>query len=285
MGCGWLGVESWQPAPTKYDIAARAGARSAICQPSGRRGSGRPPRRPGSRSGSAPDPAGQRGRFDHLAQRFRNSTRGSAAVQSRSVLPERKVVVVPIEQLTRVGRVRPIVRWGAAILHTSAQPVTDFGPELQNLLADMFAANSAAQGAGLAAPQIGVSQAAFVYDCLDGDSRRQVGLVCNPVVEEPADRDRRLEVWEEGCLSLPGGYADLARLNQVICRGQDQYGDPIELVGTGLLARCFQHETDHLNGTVFGDRLPTRRRRDLYRTHQENAHRYPADWPVSNTVP
>ncbi len=152
---------------------------------------------------------------------------------------------------------------GDPILHRAARPVTDFGDDLQNLLCDMFATNTAAHGAGLAAPQIGVDVAAFVYDCVDADLRRQVGVVCNPVVELPEGRDRDLETWDEGCLSLPGGYADLARPNVAICRGQDQYGDPIELTGTGLLARCFQHETDHLAGMVFGARLSSRRRRGL----------------------
>jgi peptide deformylase len=188
---------------------------------------------------------------------------------------------VPIDQLTRVGQVRPITRWDTPIMHTTTQPVVDFGPELQTLLADLFATNTAAHGAGLAAPQVGVGIAAFVYDCVDGEFQRQVGLVCNPVLEEPHGRDRCLEVCEEGCLSLPGGYAELARPSRVICRGQDQYGNDIELIGTGLLARCFQHETDHLHGTVFGDRLSSKRRQELYRTHAQVAHRYPLDWPMA----
>ena len=119
----------------------------------------------------------------------------------------------------------------------------------------MFATNIAATGAGLAAPQIGVDRAAFVFDCVDADLRRQVGVVCNPAVEVREGRDRHLKTWDEGCLSLPGGYAELARPDPAICRGQDRYGDLIELTGTGQLARCFEHETDHLNGMVFGDRL------------------------------
>lgn len=187
---------------------------------------------------------------------------------------------MPIEQLTRLGTARPIVRWGEPILHRSAQKVTDFGVDLQRLLSDMFATNSAAQGAGLAAPQIGVDLAAFVYDCADADLRRRIGVVCNPVVELPQGRDRHLEAWDEGCLSLPGGYAKLARPNLAVCHGQDQYGDSIEVVGTGLLARCFQHETDHLLGVVFGDRLSNRLRRGLYESHWQVADRYPLDWPV-----
>jgi peptide deformylase len=188
---------------------------------------------------------------------------------------------MPIDQLTRLGTVRTIVRWGQPVLHRPADPVTDFGDDLQSLLSDIFATNTAAHGAGLAAPQIGVGLTAFVYDCLDADLRRHVGVVCNPVVELTQGSERQLEVWEEGCLSLPGGYADLARPNLAVCRGQDQYGHDVEITGTGQLARCFQHETDHLQGIVFGDRLPLRRRRGLDETHRQAADRYPTDWPVS----
>lgn len=159
------------------------------------------------------------------------------------------------------------------VLHRPARPVTDFGDDLQRLLCDMFATNTAAHGAGLAAPQVGVEIAAFVYDCLDAEFRRRAGVVCNPVVELSAPRHRHLEIWDEGCLSLPGGYAELARPNLAICRSQDQYGHAIELTGTGLLARCFQHETDHLSGTVFGDRLSSRLRRGLYESHRRVADR------------
>ncbi len=188
---------------------------------------------------------------------------------------------MPIDQLTRLGIVREIVRLGAPVLHQPARPVTDFGDDLQHLLGDMFATNAAAHGAGLAAPQIGVGLAAFVHDCLDAELRRHIGVVCNPVVELPQGRNRHLESWDEGCLSLPGGFAELARPDVAVCRGQDQYGHDIELPGTGQLARCFQHETDHLDGIVFGDRLSSRRRRDLRESHRQIASRYPRDWPVT----
>lgn len=186
---------------------------------------------------------------------------------------------MPIDQLTRMGAVREIIRWGAPVLHRPARPVTDFGDDLQYLLGDMFATNAAAHGAGLAAPQIGVGGAAFVYDCLDAEWRRHIGVVCNPVLELPQARDRHLESGDEGCLSLPGGLAELARPDVAVCRGQDQYGHDIELTGTGQLARCFQHETDHLDGIVFGDRLSRRRRRGLYESHRQAASLYPGDWP------
>ena len=189
---------------------------------------------------------------------------------------------MPIEQLTRVGQVRAIVRWGSPVVHRPAQPVTDFGDELQHLLADMFATNRAANGAGLAAPQVGVGFSAFIYDCLDGDLQRQIGVICNPTVRLPEGAARRLETWDEGCLSLPGGHAELARPNRATCSGQNQYGENIEVTATGQLARCLQHETDHLNGVVFGDRLSSRRRRALYRTHEQVAAYYPDNWPSTS---
>lgn len=187
---------------------------------------------------------------------------------------------MPLEQLVRTGSVRPIRRWTDPVLHERARPVVEFDDALQLLLADMFATNKAAGGAGLAGPQVGVTLAAFVYDCVDANLERQVGVVCNPVVEVDSGAARRLETWEEGCLSLPGGYAELARPALATCRGQDQYGRPVVLRGTGLLARCFQHETDHLRGIVFGDRLSTSRRRDLHRSHHAVAHRYSRRWPA-----
>ena len=188
---------------------------------------------------------------------------------------------MPVEQLTRIGRVRAIVRWGDPVLHRPAGAVTDFGEELQYLLADMFATNRAANGAGLAAPQIGAGLSAFIYDCLDGDLQRKTGVMCNPRLPVPVGDARRLATWDEGCLSLPGGHAELARPDRVTCGGQNQYGEAIEVTGTGQLARCLQHETDHVQGVVFADRLSSRRRRALYRSHELVAALYPADWPVT----
>lgn len=188
---------------------------------------------------------------------------------------------MPIDELTRLGEVRRIVRWGEPVMHKLTRPVVDFGPELQTLLCDMFATNTAANGAGLAAPQIGVDLAVFVYDCVDADWRRQVGVVCNPILELPQGRDRKLESWEEGCLSLPGADAPLHRPNVVTCRGQNQYGEEIELLGTGMLARCFQHETDHLSGMVFGDRLSRRAFKQLLQQHEVLADSYAHDWPIT----
>ena len=185
------------------------------------------------------------------------------------------------EDLTTGGHVRPITRWGTPVMHETTRPVTEFGDELHELVRDMFATMWAAEGVGLAATQVGVGVSVFIYECPDADDRVQRGVVCNPVVELPRGKDRNLDITEEGCLSWPGGYSGVPRPDKAICRGQDAYGKEIELLGTGLLARCFQHETDHLNGTVFGDRISDRSRRKLDAQVADLAWRYPADWPVS----
>ncbi|MGH3445051.1 MAG: peptide deformylase, partial [Nocardioidaceae bacterium] len=86
---------------------------------------------------------------------------------------------------------------------------------------------------------------------------------------------------EEGCLSLPGAYMELARPDYAKVEAQDLDGAPVTFAGTGMFARCLQHETDHCNGTVFGDRLNRRRRKKLHRTAEELDDRYPADWPAT----
>ena len=179
------------------------------------------------------------------------------------------------------GTVLPITRWGTPVMHARTRRVTSYDDVLHRLVQDMFATMVAAEGVGLAANQVGVDLAMFVFDCPDADHVRHVGVICNPEVVLPEGKARNLETADEGCLSLPGAYMELARPDHAICRGTDAYGDEVEVVGTGLLARCLQHETDHLNGTVFGDRLSDRARKRLYALHDEAADRYPDDWPVS----
>ena len=185
------------------------------------------------------------------------------------------------DELRLGGTVLPITRWGTPVMHTRTRPVTSFDAELHTLVQNMFATMYAAEGVGLAATQVGVDLAVFVYDCPDDDHVRHVGVVCNPEVTLPEGKDRKVEAADEGCLSLPGAYMELARPDNAVCRGQDQLGEPVEVVGTGLLARCLQHETDHLNGIVFGDRLAGRARKKLYALHDESGPRYPDDWPVT----
>ena len=192
---------------------------------------------------------------------------------------DRKVAMS--DELTTGGSVLPITRWGTPVMHNPTRQVTAFDDELRTLVRDMFATMRAAHGVGLAATQVGIDLAVFVFECPDADEAMHLGVVCNPVVTLPETRARSLESAEEGCLSYPGASQVLARPDEAVCEGQDADGNPVRIEGTGLLARCLQHETDHLNGTVFGDRLSTRARRQLTKLHDELAHLYPDDWPVS----
>lgn len=186
-----------------------------------------------------------------------------------------------IEDLMSEGNVLPITRWGAPVMHTPTQPVTVFDDELRALVSDMFATMRAAHGVGLAATQVGRGVSLFVYLCPDADDIVRYGAICNPTVVTPSGRARHLESAEEGCLSFPGGYQALARPDRATCSGVDPWGEPVTVEGTGLLARCLQHETDHLEGTVFGDRLSARSYRKLAEQADAVAHLYPDDWPVS----
>ncbi|MGR3934671.1 peptide deformylase [Streptomyces sp. BRA346] len=172
------------------------------------------------------------------------------------------------------GTARPITVVGNPVLHKECQDVTEFGDELAALVDDMFASQRAAEGVGLAANQIGVDLKVFVYDCLDDEGVRHVGVVCNPVLEElPADR-RVLDDSNEGCLSVPTAYCELPRPDYAVVRGQDAAGKPITVRGTGYFARCLQHETDHLYGYLYIDRLSKRDRKDVLRQMAEGTARY-----------
>jgi peptide deformylase len=177
------------------------------------------------------------------------------------------------------GTVLPITRWGEEVMHRPARPVEAFDDDLHRLVADMSATMYAADGVGLAACQVGVDLAVFVFDCPDADGVPHRGVVCNPEVELPEGRDRRLDEEEEGCLSYPGAYVACARPDLATVRGQDADGNPVELTGTGLLARCLQHETDHTHGTVFGDRIGDRARKKLRKQMEAAADDYPLEWP------
>jgi len=166
-------------------------------------------------------------------------------------------------------------------MHREVADVTVFDESLAELVRDMVATMYAARGVGLAANQVGVDLKVFVFDCSDDDNVVVTGVVCNPVLTLPEGKDRQLEEEEEGCLSLPGAYAGCARPDRARVEGLDEHGEPVVFEGTGLLARCLQHETDHLFGTVFGDRVPERARKKLNKQHREVAARYPDDWPAS----
>lgn len=186
----------------------------------------------------------------------------------------------PTSTLPSGGTVRPITRWGEAVMHRPARPVTTFDENLATLVADMVATMYAAEGVGLAACQIGVDMALFVFDCHDEDGVAHQGVVANPVLHLPEGRERQLDDGEEGCLSFPGAYVPCARPDFARVTGLDQHGEPVEFTGTGLLARCLQHETDHTNGMVFGDRVSTRLRKKLTKQMESFAEQYPPGWPA-----
>ena len=161
------------------------------------------------------------------------------------------------------GRARPITLVGTPVLHQVCRPVEEFGTALRELTDDMFASMYEAEGVGLAANQIGLDLRVFVYDCPDEDGERHKGAVVNPVLELPTLGNRRLDDDEEGCLSVPGPHARLARPDHATVHGFDVNGTAITVEGTGLLARCLQHETDHLEGKLYIDRLSSRARKKV----------------------
>jgi len=147
--------------------------------------------------------------------------------------------------------IRPILRYGADVLHEPATPVADISPDILQLVEDMIQTMYAAPGIGLAATQIGVPLRIFVADVSAGRSLADLITFINP---EFVERDG-MQLEEEGCLSVPGFNATLARPSRAVVKGLNRNGAEQVIEGTGLLARCFQHEMDHLEGTVFVDRL------------------------------
>jgi peptide deformylase len=147
----------------------------------------------------------------------------------------------------------PIRTLGDPVLREPAKPVDTFDRALRRLAEDMLETMYDAPGVGLAGPQVGVSLRIFTYD--DGETGSSV--MVNP---ELVDRSGEI-VDEEGCLSIPGPFHPTPRARAVTCRGQDLKGRPVEVTGEGLLARIFQHETDHLDGMLYIDRLDDEGRR------------------------
>ncbi len=180
------------------------------------------------------------------------------------------------------GTVRPITRWGEPVMHRELRDVEAFDADLGALVADLVATMRAADGVGLAANQIGADLKVFVFDCPDDDGEQHQGVVCNPVLELPEGRDRRLDDGDEGCLSLPGAFVECARPDFAAVRGVDHHGQPVEYSGEGLFARCLQHETDHLYGRVFADRLGKRTRRRLLAEAERHADSFPPGWPAAS---
>ena len=147
--------------------------------------------------------------------------------------------------------IRPILRYGADVLHQPAAAVADITPQIQQLIDDMIQTMYAAPGIGLAAPQVGVPLRIFVADVSVGRNPGDLLTFINP---EFVERDGA-QNEDEGCLSTPGFNASVVRPARVILKGLSRDGTEQTIEGTGLLARCFQHEMDHLEGTLFVDRL------------------------------
>jgi peptide deformylase len=147
--------------------------------------------------------------------------------------------------------IRPILKYGDGILHQRARAVDGITPDIDRLVDDLIETMYAAPGIGLAAPQVGVPLRMFVVDLSVGRDPAGPIVMINPEIIE---RDG-LQLEEEGCLSVPGFNATVVRPSRVVVRGLDRRGQVYERDGTGLLARAFQHELDHLDGTLFVDRL------------------------------
>jgi peptide deformylase len=183
--------------------------------------------------------------------------------------------------------VHPIRIVGDPVLHKHTQPVTAFDDELRALVQDMFETNTAANGVGLAANQIGVDLRIFVYDCPDEKGVRQRGAVANPVLttsETPEIMPDPDTDWE-GCLSVPGENFPTRRAEWTKVEGFDANGTPVSVEGRGLLARCLQHETDHLDGILYLDRLMGRHNREAKRMLKRNGWGVPGHSWMPGEVP
>ncbi len=163
--------------------------------------------------------------------------------------------------------IKDIRLFGDPVLRTAAAVVVDFDKQLRVLVKDLEDTMLDAPGAGLAAPQIGVGLRVFTY-WVDG----VLGHLVNPVL----DLSDEEQDGPEGCLSIPGLAFDTKRALKVVAKGQNMHGEPVVLEGTELLARCVQHETDHLDGILFVDRLDPAARREAMRAIRE------AEWFAEN---
>ena len=149
--------------------------------------------------------------------------------------------------------IQPIRLFGDPVLVTPASLVVDFDKELRSLVSDLIETMQDAPGAGLAAPQIGVPLRVFVWDVDD-----EIGHLVNPIL----DLSDEIQEGEEGCLSFPDLSYDTPRAFRAVAKGFNMHGDPIVVEGTQLLARALQHETDHLDGVLFIDRLNSENRKN-----------------------
>ena len=157
--------------------------------------------------------------------------------------------------------VQPIRLFGDPVLTTAAEEVTTFDKELRVLVKDLTETMLDAPGVGLAAPQIGVSVRVFTYDVDD-----TLGHLVNPVIRVVSDEEQD---GDEGCLSFPGLAFPTKRRERVVASGFTMHGEPVTIEGSALLARCIQHEVDHLDGILFIDRLDAAQRKAAMRAIRE----------------
>lgn len=157
--------------------------------------------------------------------------------------------------------IQPIRLFGDPVLTTPASPVTSFDKELRKLVKDLIETMQDAPGAGLAAPQIGVPLRVFVWDVDE-----ELGHLVNPSL----DLSEEIQEGEEGCLSFPELRYNTPRAARAVAKGFNMYGDPVLIEGTEFLARALQHETDHLDGIVFIDRLPESERKTAMKEIRES---------------
>jgi len=155
----------------------------------------------------------------------------------------------------------PIVKYGREVLEKPGNPVTEFNGDLEKLVADMFETMYAANGVGLAAPQIGLPLRLSVIDVSVGEKPSDRLVLANPVIVSTEGE----QVGEEGCLSLPDFRAKTARPQRVTVRAWDLHGHEYTMTGEGLLARAFCHETDHLDGKLFIQHLGRLKRESIKR--------------------
>jgi peptide deformylase len=153
--------------------------------------------------------------------------------------------------------VRPIREIGDPVLRTPADPIRAFDKDLAALVRDLEDTVDHPGRAGVAATQIGVGKRVFSYN-IDG----VIGHMVNPVI---AERSEEIQDDDEGCLSIPGLYAPTVRAMHCVAEGFDVHGEPLRIEGSGLLARCLQHEVDHLDGKLFLDRLTGEARKQVLR--------------------
>ncbi|GAA4396203.1 peptide deformylase [Brevibacterium pityocampae] len=195
------------------------------------------------------------------------------------IIPNRHRVRAPGPTSGNAGSIRllgmtihPIVVYGEPVLHRRAEPVAEFDSALHTLIDDMFETLAASKGVGLAAPQIGVGQQIFVYDADDEVAEvRRRGVFVNPVLVASKIEDVRPDpdTESEGCLSVPGLDFPIKRAHRVTVSGKDADGQPISLTVEGWFARIMQHEFDHLQGTLYVDKLDKRWSKKWKRAQEE----------------